>query len=183
MFGIGGFELFLILIFGFLIFGPDKLPAIAQTIGRAIAKFRGAQENMSEQLKSATFVDKDSDEPLKNPLEVIENAAKNAKGAASDAQKKAEEVADAAVSGAAAAGNAVGAQAREHAESFAERKARYDRERAARKAAEAQQAASGGAGSDDVAQAVAGEDSERDPKADIAKKSVGDADAASEEVA
>ena len=29
MFGIGGFELFLILLFGFLIFGPDKLPAMA----------------------------------------------------------------------------------------------------------------------------------------------------------
>ena len=40
MFGIGGFELFLILLFGFLIFGPDKLPAMAKTIGKAIAKFR-----------------------------------------------------------------------------------------------------------------------------------------------
>ena len=34
MFGIGGFELFLILLFGFLIFGPDKLPAMAKTLGR-----------------------------------------------------------------------------------------------------------------------------------------------------
>ena len=31
MFGIGGFELFLILLFGFLVFGPDKLPALAKT--------------------------------------------------------------------------------------------------------------------------------------------------------
>ena len=44
MFGIGGFELFLILLFGFLIFGPDKLPAMAKTLGKAIAKFRNAQE-------------------------------------------------------------------------------------------------------------------------------------------
>ncbi|MEF2672829.1 twin-arginine translocase TatA/TatE family subunit, partial [Adlercreutzia sp.] len=42
MFGIGGFELFLILLFGFLIFGPDKLPAMAKTLGKAIAKFRNA---------------------------------------------------------------------------------------------------------------------------------------------
>ena len=47
MFGIGGLELFLILLFGFLLFGPDKLPAIAQTVGKAIAKFRSAQEEMS----------------------------------------------------------------------------------------------------------------------------------------
>ena len=38
MFGIGGFELFLILLFGFLIFGPDKLPAIAKTLGKADRK-------------------------------------------------------------------------------------------------------------------------------------------------
>ena len=34
VFGIGGTELFLILLFGFLIFGPDKLPAIAKTVGK-----------------------------------------------------------------------------------------------------------------------------------------------------
>ena len=51
MFGIGGFELFLILLFGFLIFGPDKLPAMAKTLGKAIAKFRNAQEEMSGVLK------------------------------------------------------------------------------------------------------------------------------------
>ena len=39
MFGIGGFELFLILLFGFLIFGPDKLPQLAKTIGMAVQKF------------------------------------------------------------------------------------------------------------------------------------------------
>lgn len=59
MFGIGGFELFLILLFGFLIFGPDKLPAMAKTIGKAIAKFRNAQEEMSGVLKGEMVFDKD----------------------------------------------------------------------------------------------------------------------------
>ena len=36
MFGIGGTELVIILIFGFLIFGPDKLPSMGRTIGRAL---------------------------------------------------------------------------------------------------------------------------------------------------
>lgn len=55
MFGIGGFELFLILLFGFLVFGPDKLPAAAKTLGKAIAKFRAAQEEMNHIIKSEIY--------------------------------------------------------------------------------------------------------------------------------
>ncbi|MCI2241329.1 Sec-independent protein translocase subunit TatA/TatB [Adlercreutzia faecimuris] len=116
MFGIGGFELFLILLFGFLIFGPDKLPAMAKTLGKAIAKFRSAQEEMTGVLKGEVF-DKDADEPFKNPLDALDNAAAKAEKAAGQAKKAA-------------------VQAHEKAESFSARKARYDRERAAKKAAE-----------------------------------------------
>ncbi|MEG0070811.1 MAG: twin-arginine translocase TatA/TatE family subunit [Raoultibacter sp.] len=70
MFGIGGVELILILVFGFLIFGPDKLPAIAKTVGQAIAKFRNAQEEMTKVIKTEVY-DPNSDEPFKNPLEVL----------------------------------------------------------------------------------------------------------------
>ena len=98
MFGIGGFELFLILLFGFLIFGPDKLPAMAKTLGKAIAKFRNAQEEMSGVLKGAMVFDKDG-----------EGTADKADAAPAKP------------------------------ESFAERKARYDKERAERKAAEAEE--------------------------------------------
>ena len=70
MFGIGGFELFLILLFGFLIFGPDKLPAMAKTLGKAINKFRSAQEEMNKVLKTEVY-DPTSDEPFKNPLEAL----------------------------------------------------------------------------------------------------------------
>ena len=131
MFGIGGFELFLILLFGFLIFGPEKLPDIAKTVGKAIAKFRSAQEEMNGVLKGEVF-DKDSDEPFKNPLDMIDNAAAKASKASESAKKTA-------------------AQVSEKAESFSERKARYDRERAAKKAAEAAAAAEG-----EGAQAVVG---------------------------
>ena len=74
MFGIGGFELFLILLFGFLLFGPDKLPAMAKTLGKAIGKFRNAQEEMNKVIKNEVY-DPDSDEPFKNPLDVMEKAA------------------------------------------------------------------------------------------------------------
>ena len=116
MFGIGGFELFLILLFGFLIFGPDKLPAMAKTLGKAIAKFKDAQEEMNKVIKTEVY-DPNSDEPFKNPLDALAKVGEIGK----DDKKEAP-----AVSG--------------KQESFSERKARYDKERAAKKAEEAKQA-------------------------------------------
>ena len=113
MFGIGGFELFLILLFGFLIFGPDKLPAMAKTLGKAIAKFRDAQEEMNKVIKTEVY-DPNSDEPFKNPLDALAKVGEIGK----DDKKEAP----------AASGKQ---------ESFSERKARYDKERAAKKAEEA----------------------------------------------
>ena len=116
MVGIGGFELFLILLFGFLIFGPDKLPAMAKTLGKAINKFRSAQEEMNKVIKTEVY-DPNSDEPFKNPLDALAKVGEIGK----DDKKEAP-----AVSG--------------KQESFSERKARYDKERAAKKAAEAEKA-------------------------------------------
>ncbi len=147
MFGIGGFELFLILLFGFLIFGPDKLPSMAKTAGQAIAKFRKAQEEMSGTLKAEVF-DKDAAEPFKNPLDVIDNAAAKAQKGADTAKKAAAEVS-------------------EKAESFAERKARYDRERAARKAAEKEAA--------EAAEKAAAEAAAADPVVEVEQKAVSEA--------
>ena len=145
MFGIGGFELFLILLFGFLLFGPDKLPAMAKTLGKAIGKFRNAQEEMNKVIKNEVY-DPDSDEPFKNPLDVMEKAA--------DAGKKAANGASRAVNSASRAVNSASKAVSSHSssataskprpagqqESFSERKARYDRERAAKQAAEAERA-------------------------------------------
>lgn len=108
MFGIGANELILILLFGFLVFGPDKLPAMAKTIGRAIAKFRNAQSEMNEVIKKEVY-DPTADDPFKNPLDALSKLE-------NDAKKE------------------------DKAESFTERKARYDKQRAARKAAEARRA-------------------------------------------
>ncbi|WP_350455196.1 twin-arginine translocase TatA/TatE family subunit [Slackia heliotrinireducens] len=75
MFGIGGFELFLILLFGFLIFGPDKLPQIAKVIGQALAKFRSAQDEMNRVVKDEVF-DPSAADPIKNPVKSIDKANK-----------------------------------------------------------------------------------------------------------
>lgn len=165
MFGIGGFELFLILLFGFLIFGPDKLPEIAKTVGKAIAKFRGAQESMTEQLKDVTLVDKDSDAPLKNPLDVLNNIANKSSSSksksSSDSNKNSSDKEEASV----ASDPEV-----KRSDSFAERKARYDRERAARKKAEAEAAKVEEKKAADAAAAKAA--AADNPKIDVAAKSV-----------
>ena len=73
MFGIGGFELFIILVFAFLIFGPDKLPEVAKTVGKAIARFRSAQEEMNSVIKSTDIFDpNDPEQPFKDPVEALD---------------------------------------------------------------------------------------------------------------
>lgn len=128
MFGIGGTELFLILLFGFLIVGPDKLPDLAKTVGKAIAKFRNAQDEMSNIIKKTDVYDPESSEPFKNPLDAL--------GKASDALTKKEASKAKSANAKSAASSSSSAASDVKAETFSERKARYDRERAAKKAAE-----------------------------------------------
>lgn len=131
MFGIGGFELFLIIFFAFLIFGPDKLPEIANTVGKAIAKFKNAKDEMTGSLNAKSFLSDDPDQPIKNPIEVLEQAT-----AAMEAKKNAK-----AVGSGSSVGDAISSSqpkkpgsAVEKYPTFAERKAAYERERAAKKA-------------------------------------------------
>jgi len=48
MFGIGMPELIVILIIGFIVVGPKKLPGIGQAIGRGIREFRSSLEGRDE---------------------------------------------------------------------------------------------------------------------------------------
>ena len=102
--GIGGNELLIILIFAFLIFGPDKLPGIARTIGRAIAKFRDAQNEVNEVIRQEVY----------DPATDAENPFQKATEKAAELNKPQQP----------------------KTETFAERKARYDKIRAERKAKE-----------------------------------------------
>lgn len=105
MFGIGGFELFLILLFVFLIFGPDKLPEIAKIIGMAIGKFKDAKAEMDGVIKEEIF-DPSSPEPFKDLTKALDRAHDVVKSTVTRPENE---------------------------ESFAERKARYDRKRAEQK--------------------------------------------------
>ena len=52
MFGIGEGELIIIVLFAFLIFGPDKLPGMGRTLGRALRQFKHAQEGFTQVVQS-----------------------------------------------------------------------------------------------------------------------------------
>lgn len=147
MFGIGGFELFLILLFGFLVFGPDKLPALAKTVGQAIAKFRDAQAEMTEQLKLDELL-KGADAKGARKAPAAKATGAGAAGGGASAAKAGAEGAQGAAAAASPAG-AAGAPGASSAEgerlSFSERKARYEAERAAQAAAAKQDAEGGDA--------------------------------------
>ena len=112
MFGIGEGELAIIVVFGFLLFGPDKLPQMGRTIGRAIRQFRETKEKMTAVVQSEII------DPVS---EAASAPVKPKKAAATDDDSDADE--DAAETAAPA-----------KKETFAERRARLAAEKAASEA-------------------------------------------------
>ena len=108
VFGIGDTEFFLIVLFAFLMFGPDKLPGMGRTIGRALRQFRTAQEGMSKVVQSEII------DPIQNVADTPKGKAA-ARSQAEDEDLTEEEVA-----------------AAKPQETFAERRARLAKERAAK---------------------------------------------------
>ncbi|MCL1847168.1 MAG: twin-arginine translocase TatA/TatE family subunit [Coriobacteriia bacterium] len=99
MLGLSGFEVAIILLFAFLIFGPDKLPQIARTIGRGLRQFRSAQDQMNKVIQSEVYDPIKDLEPLMNPfagfsLDNLGGGAKDGAGKA-DATKAGATKADA----------------------------------------------------------------------------------------
>nr|WP_314639125.1 twin-arginine translocase TatA/TatE family subunit [uncultured Olsenella sp.] len=123
MFGIGETELAIIVLFAFLLFGPDKLPGMGRTIGRAIRQFREAQEGFTSVVQ-AEVIDP-LNEAMGDPSQA--SKAKSARMAALDEDSDLDADAD--------------VPSRRSTETFAQRKARLEAERAAaqKEAASAQE--------------------------------------------
>lgn len=122
MFGIGQTELIIILVFAFLLFGPDKLPQAGRTIGRAIRQFRETQEKVTNVVQTEVI----------DPMAAAATASSTTKkSAAVDDDADADAPADIAAQKV--------AEARK--ETFAERRARLAAEKAA--AAEGESPAEG----------------------------------------
>lgn len=138
MFGIGEGELAIIVVFGFLLFGPDKLPQMGRTIGRAIRQFRETQEKMTAVVQSEII----------DPVSEAASAPVKPKKTAVDDDSDADD-------------DAADAAAPAKKETFAERRARLAAEKAASEdAAEGEAAAEetkaeGGAAAAESADAAA----------------------------
>ncbi|HYF04063.1 MAG TPA: twin-arginine translocase TatA/TatE family subunit [Patescibacteria group bacterium] len=61
MFDVGGGELIFILIAALLLFGPKKIPEVAQMIGKGMREFRRAQDGLRAQIREVTA---DIDDPF-----------------------------------------------------------------------------------------------------------------------
>jgi len=57
-------ELLLILLIVLIIFGPRKLPEVAEAIGKSIQKFKKASREVQEEIKTSVEEEKDSDKKL-----------------------------------------------------------------------------------------------------------------------
>ena len=112
MFGIGETELVLILLFAFLVFGPDKLPGMGRTLGRALRQFQNAQEGFNKVVRADLL------DPAADALHEKPKRSEQLKNAASDADR----------------------EDTDHQETFAERRARLKEEREAAEKAAAEEA-------------------------------------------
>lgn len=153
MFGIGEGELAIIVVFGFLLFGPDKLPQMGRTIGRAIRQFRETQEKMTAVVQSEII------DPVS---EAASAPVKPKKAAATDDDSDADED---------AAETAVPAKK----ETFAERRARLAAEKAASEgAAEGENAAEEPEAESTEAESVAAPAAEPEPEPEPAGPTTAD---------
>lgn len=155
MFGIGEGELAIIVVFGFLLFGPDKLPQMGRTIGRAIRQFRETQEKMTAVVQSEII----------DPVSEAASAPVKPKKAAVDDDSDADE--DAAETAAPA-----------KKETFAERRARLAAEKAASEGAAEGEGSAEEADAADAASAAAAAESasaaESEPEPEPAEPTTAD---------
>ena len=149
MFGIGETELVLIVLFAFMIFGPDKLPGMGRTLGRALRQFKSAQEGFTEVVQT-NIMDPAAEALSDTPKKPNRNRAAELEDDADLEDAEGEET-----------------PRPKRTETFAERKKRLAEEKAAREAAEAEAATAAGSAEGDDADADAADD-EAAPTSDAA---------------
>lgn len=138
MFGIGGTELLIIIVFGFLVFGPDKLPQMAKTFGLAIRKFREISAEAKGIVNVQDIIDGKEEISVSDSIDAlsrvkdkaVDSALEVSKSAKEAYSKKETEVTSNTISDAHTekATNTPDDRDEKGHETLAEKKARYDRE-------------------------------------------------------
>ena len=149
MFGIGEGELVLIVLFAFLVFGPDKLPGMGRTLGRALRQFKNAQEGFTEVVQT-NIVDPAAEAMSDTPKKPTRNRAAELEEDEDLDLPEGEE-----------------APRTKRAETFAERKKRLAEEKKAREAA-AQEAEKPESDDSDDVDTAAAEDAPAQPASESA---------------
>lgn len=69
MFGLGPTELFVILVLGLLVLGPERIPGLAANLGKAIRSFRRATRDLRDQIEI--------DDEVRRPFEDLRAALRD----------------------------------------------------------------------------------------------------------
>jgi TatA/E family protein of Tat protein translocase len=78
MFGIGGPELILILAVALIVLGPKKLPELARALGKGLAEFRRATDELKDEFKKMEHEVDANPVPTANDDPPIKTAAESA---------------------------------------------------------------------------------------------------------
>ncbi len=101
MFGIGMTELMVILVIGLVVIGPKKLPGLARSLGKSLAEFRRASDDMRREFldvaqsipeppndpeRADESTDKPTDKPADKPTDPATADKPDAKPKADDGE-------------------------------------------------------------------------------------------------
>ena len=72
--GIGPMEIFVVLIIALVIFGPQKLPEMGRSLGKAIREFKSVGSEIQDEITKVTDeIDIDPEKTIKPPKDEIDD--------------------------------------------------------------------------------------------------------------